>query len=48
MTAALACAAFWLVMLTLWFAAVRSPTGLYTAALAVALWGEVQHRVGEL
>jgi hypothetical protein len=48
MTAALACIAFWLVMATLWFIALRSPTGLYTAALAAVLWAEVQHRVGGL
>lgn len=48
MTAALACLAFWLAMLTLALLASRSWSGVYTGALAVALFVEVQHRMGEL
>jgi hypothetical protein len=48
MTAALACLAFWLALTTLVFIAVHSWSAVYTAALAVALWAEVQHRVGGL
>jgi hypothetical protein len=45
MTAALACLAFWLVMLTLCFAAAHSWSAVYTGALAAVLWAEVQARM---
>lgn len=43
-TVILACLAFWLALITLWFLAAHSWSAAYTGSLAIALFVEVQAR----
>lgn len=45
LTNILACAAFWLLLGTMWLILMRSWSGAYTAMLAALCWAEAQARV---